>query len=332
VPVFAGAGSGDLICRCGNSILIAGYAPQNVLAIRIRCFRCGAVTTTPGLPAGEILPGDAAAVVKTEVPMLSPRALPAGSVLFAQGAATRAYALTRPRDPPAEPMLVSPATLESAAADYDRLTGGALKAHIAATPSAMEPWHGDYPFAWSQLALPLAAPGQFLRTMGTFAVAKLLYDAGNRVGFTVPATGEIELRCHFTTAAGEPLSLALQSPDALQWRERERWNPTVLATVVTQALAAAHGQVNSRRPGIVILTASIRQPGFDQALVDCIHAVFRSISRRHRGVAAVAVVVPKVFPVAQLDRVGFGYGFYPLRNPGFAGENPIRIGSAADFS
>jgi hypothetical protein len=70
VPVFAGAGSGDLICRCGNSILIAGYAPQNVLAIRIRCFRCGAVTTTPGLPAGEILPGDAAAVVKTEVPML----------------------------------------------------------------------------------------------------------------------------------------------------------------------------------------------------------------------------------------------------------------------
>jgi hypothetical protein len=274
-------------------------------------------------------------------------------------------------------MLVSPATLESAAADYDRLTGGALQAHIAATPSAMEPWHGDYPFAWSllrlreqvgkpdwswlyqnddamaamhiasmhhfmacwgehplldQLALPLAAPGQFLRTMGTFAVAKLLYDAGNRVGFTVPATGEIELRCHFTTAAGEPLSLALQSPDALQWRERERWNPTVLATVVTQALAAAHGQVNSRRPGIVILTASILQPGFDQALVDCIHAVFRSISRRHRGVAAVAVVVPKVFPVAQLDRVGFGYGFYPLRNPGFAGENPIRIGSAADFS
>ncbi len=377
MPVFAGAGSGDLICRCGNSILIAGYAPQNVLAIRIRCFRCGAVTTTPGLPAGEILPGDAAAVVKTEVPMLSPRVLPAGSVLFAQGAATRAYALTRPRDPPAEPMLVSPATLESAAADYDRLTGGALQAHIAATPSAMEPWHGDYPFAWSllrlreqvgkpdwswlyqnddamaamhiasmhhfmacwgehplldRLALPLAAPGQFLRTMGTFAVAKLLYDAGNRVGFTVPATGEIELRCHFTTAAGEPLSLALQSPDALQWRERERWNPTVLATVVTQALAAAHGQVNSRRPGIVILTASILQPGFDQALVDCIHAVFRSISRRHRGVAAVAVVVPKVFPVAQLDRVGFGYGFYPLRNPGFAGENPIRIGSAADFS
>jgi hypothetical protein len=49
-------------------------------------------------------------------------------------------------------------------------------------------------------------------------------------------------------------------------------------------------------------------------------------------VAAVAVVMPKVLPAGQPDRVGFGYAFYPIRNPHFAGENPIRVGSERDFS
>ena len=38
-----------------QSMLIKGYLPANFLAIRIKCFRCGAVTETPGLPEGEIL-------------------------------------------------------------------------------------------------------------------------------------------------------------------------------------------------------------------------------------------------------------------------------------
>jgi len=63
VPVFRGAGSSDLVCRCGASVLIQGYLPGNFLAIRIKCFRCGAVSTTPGLPEGEILPRDAITVM-----------------------------------------------------------------------------------------------------------------------------------------------------------------------------------------------------------------------------------------------------------------------------
>jgi hypothetical protein len=37
--VFVGAGSTDLLCRCGQSILIKGYLPANFLSIRIKCFR-----------------------------------------------------------------------------------------------------------------------------------------------------------------------------------------------------------------------------------------------------------------------------------------------------
>ena len=57
-------------------------------------------------------------------------------------------------------------------------------------------------------------------------------------------------------------------------------------------------------------------------VVDAIHAAFQAVGRRHRGVAAVAVVMPKVLPVGQPDQIGFGYAFYPIRNPRFAGGEP----------
>ena len=375
-PVFIGAGRDDLICRCGNSVLIKGYVPRNFLAIRIKCFRCGNITTTPGLPEGEILPSDAVAIERNEVPAVSPSTIPLGAVLACQDEVARSYALTRPRKPPSEAMAVSLEIVEAAAAAYDRLTGGRLAEQIAATPAAMEANHGEYPFAWSvlrlreqigkpgwswlhhnddamatmhvaamqhcldcwgehpllaQLASPLAAPGQFLRTMTGLAVAKLLFDAGNRVGFSLPVAAQSNIQLHFRTAAGEALSLALRSPDALQWRERDRRTPRVLRTAVEAAVVAAQGQVNNRKPGIVVLSASVLLPDFDQMVVDSIHTVFRAVGRKHRGVAAIAVVMPKVLPVGRLDQVGFGYAFYPLLNPHFAGENPIRLGSEQDF-
>jgi len=66
-------------------------------------------------------------------------------------------------------------------------------------------------------------------------------------------------------------------------------------------------------------------------VVDAIHAAFQTIGRRNRGVAAVAIIMPKVLPAGQPDRIGFGYAFYPIRNPRFFGENPIRLGTQQDF-
>jgi hypothetical protein len=364
-PVFRGVGLGELVCRCGT-VLIERYLPGNFLAIRIQCFRCGAVSSTPGLPDGEILTRAAVPVVATRTPAVTTTDIARGSVLVCQDAATRDYALTRPRSLPDEPLPLSRTVLEAAAADYDRLTGGRLAEHAAAPAQGSE--LGPYPFAWgvlrlreridlpdwswryqdedalaalhvtalhhlmlcwgqhpllAQLAAPLAQPDRFIRTMTGFATAKLLYDGGNRVGFS-PSASDVDL--HFTTAADEPLSLALLAPELLQWRERARRSPEVLTAVVVDALAAAQGRVNRARPGIVVLTASIFQPDFDQMVVDAIHAAFQAVGRRHRGVAAVAIVMPKVLPIGTPDQVGFGYAFYPIRNPRFSGENPVRLG------
>ena len=294
-------------------------------------------------------------------------------MLACRDAIARDYALTRPRHLPDEPLLLSRAMLETAAADYDRLTGGRLAEHAAASPSAEGPEHGAYPFAWSvlrlreridrpgwswlhqdddamaamyvaalhhlmqcwgqhpllaRLAAPLAERDRFIRTVAGLrdGEAAVRWRQPRRV--LAVAGGDVDL--HFTTAADEPLSLALLAPDALQWRQRDRRSPDVLRGAVIDAVASAQGRVNRSKPGIVVLAVSILQPDFDQMVVDAIHAAFQTVGRRHRGVAAVAVVMPKVLPVGPPDRVGFGYAFYPIRNPRFAGENPIRLGSRED--
>jgi hypothetical protein len=202
--------------------------------------------------------------------------------------------------------------------------------YVAALHHLLHCW-GHHPL-FCRLASSLAERERFLRTLTAFATAKLLHDAGNRIGFSSPIPGRTDLHLHFSTALGEPLSLTILAPDALHWRERHRRSPRTMHAAVVSAMAAARGRVNNRNPGIVVLCASILEPDFDQMVVDGVHGAFRSVGRQHRGVAAVTAIMPRILPAGQRDRVGFGYAFYPIRNPHFAGDNPIRIGSEADFT
>ena len=365
--MFSGAGRGNLVCRCGH-VLIKGYLPANFLSIRIKCFACGEVTETPGLPEGDILPRRAAGLEPNQTPGLQTSAVAAGAVLACQQEILRRYALTQPREFPDEALHLTRDFVETAARQFDRLTGGRMTEQLAASPPAMGADTGDYPFAWSvarlreqvdkpdwswlrqnddaiaalhvaavhhlmhcwgqhpllpQLAAGLTERGAFLRVMSGFATAKLLHDSGNRVGFLLRSP---EVGLHFTTPDGEPLSLAILEPDALQWRARERRSPQSLYAAVVDAMAAAKGRVNRARPGMVVLSASLWEPDFDQMLVDAIHAAFQTNGRRNRGLAAVAVVMPKVLPAKYPHQLGFGYAFYPIANPHFGGENPIKIG------
>ena len=365
MPVFTGAGSGDLTCRCGQSVLIKGYLPGNYLDIRIKCFRCGQVTETPGMREGEILPHWAAAIAPQEMPATNTMGVAPGAVVVCADAVAQRYDATRPRAVPDVPLGLSRELVEAIAADYDRLTGGRLAAHMDASRSATGRDPGDFPFAWSVMRLrdridlpdwswlyqdddavaaihvvalhhamqvwghhpefarrvqAIGEPGGFLRTLSAFATAQLLYSAGNRVSF-----GEgVELR--FVTPADEPLSLALLEPAAMQLRERELRSPERLRGAVIDALGAAQGRVNRVRPGLLVLSVSLWRQDFDQMLVDAIQAALQAVGRRHRGVAAVAAVMPKGLPAGAPDRIGFGYAFYPILNPRFFGQNPIKVG------
>jgi hypothetical protein len=291
-------------------------------------------------------------------------------VLVCQEAMESRYRVTQPRALPDAPVLLTRAMIEAAAADYDRLSGGRLTEHVAASPAALGDDHGDYPFAWgllrlreqigkpgwswlhqnddamaamyvtamhhlmrcwdchpllSDLTAPLARPDRFLRTVAGFALAKLLFDSGNRVAFSL-AGDDVDLR--LATADGDPLSVALLAPERLQWRERERRSLDGFRHAIVDAMGTAQPRVNRGTPGILALAVSILQPDFDQMVVDAIHAAFRSVGRRHRGIASIAIVMPKVLPAGLPDRLGFGYALYPIVNPNFAGNNPVRLHAA----
>jgi hypothetical protein len=365
VPVFTGTGVNDLTCRCGESVLIKGYLPTSFVAIRIKCFRCGEVTETPGLPEGQILPHWAAGIAPQEMPAVTTTGVARGAVLACAAATAREYDRWRPHPLPDMPFQLSRALVESAASEYDKLTGGRLADQIVASAQASGADLGDYPFAWSvqrlreridrpewswlyqdpdaaaaihvvamhhlvqtwghhprftDLAASVGEPAAFLRTLNIFATAKLLYEAGNRVGF-----GD-GLDLHFVTAADEPLTLALLELPALQLRELNRRSPERLRAAIVEALAMAQAKVNRSRPGLVVLPVSIWHPDFDQMLVDAMQAALHDVGRRHRGVAAVAAIMPKGLPAGSPDMIGFGYAFYPVLNPRFFGENPIKVG------
>ncbi|HEY7578440.1 MAG TPA: hypothetical protein VH855_12665 [Acetobacteraceae bacterium] len=369
-PAFIGHGSDDLICGCGGSVLIQNYRSADFIDIRIRCARCRGVTATPGLGDGEILPRSATPVAPAGIAAVSASRVPPGAVLVCQQAMERRYRQTQPRAVRDEPILLTRGMLEAAASEYNRLIGGRLADHAAASAPALGDDHGLYPLAWAvlrlrerigrpgwswlhqdddamaamyiaamhhlmqcwgqqpllgRLAAPLRQPGRFLRTVAGFALAKLMFDSGNRVSFELSGS-DVDLR--LVTANGASLSVALLAPERLQWRERERRGLDVLRHAIVDAMAIAQPRVNRGTPGIVVLVASILQPDFDQMVVDAIHAAFRSVGRRHRGVAAIAVLMPKVLPAGLPDRLGFGYAFYPIPNPNFAGNNPVRLHSA----
>ena len=104
--------------------------------------------------------------------------------------------------------------------------------YVAALQDLLNCW-GQHPLL-ARLASALAERGRFLRTMTAFATAKLLFDAGNRVGFLPPTSGRADVQLYFSTAAGEPLSLAIVAPDALQWKERDGRSPQAIRSAVVE--------------------------------------------------------------------------------------------------
>jgi hypothetical protein len=148
-PVFVGGGPDDLRCGCGQSVLVRGFRPGTLLAVAIRCARCGAITTTPAVPPGEVLPFGVRVVTRERVEMPVPLALGPGLVLGDREELARVEALCRPRPVTSVTLEVTPSALAAIRADYDRLTGGRLAADAAALPADTRAALDHFPLAWA---------------------------------------------------------------------------------------------------------------------------------------------------------------------------------------
>jgi len=81
-----------------------------------------------------------------------------------------------------------------------------------------------------------------------------------------------------------------------------------------------------RRPGILVLSVGSVLREHDPLLVEGITRALHERGRRHRGLAAVALLMPKIYPTKRSDQVVFGWAYIPFANPYHSGSG-IKLAS-----
>jgi hypothetical protein len=366
-PAIVGAGFGIFGCTCGQSLLISGYEARNFLGIAIQCAACGRISETPGLPLGAAPPP---AVTVVERGAENPPATVAGAtVLISREEVDRLAALYQPRSTTTDPHVISDALLDDvefqqrrwtnepldpAAADHKDHALAWAVAHlrarlrdpdwtsfaddtdmvavtiIAAFRDLFASWV-HHPLFGAMVGTA-ATQGFSLHAMAMFGAAKSMASAGNRVGFIATEGPRPKIvSFQLVLDAEDQMSVAVQRFDRFEWPNGGKATPEAVRAAVLEAMASVQGRINRLRPGILVLSAGASDGPFDQMLIDTINAAVGTHGRRHRGLAAVSAIFPKVGLTGQRREVRFGYSFYPIANRSHSIGRSVRIGTREDY-
>lgn len=369
-PILAGAGSATLSCPCGYA-LVTGYDPERVLGIGLQCARCGTVTTTPPLPAGETPPSAAIVAEPSVEPRMVSMTVPPGVAVVGRAEMDRLRALYRPVTPADNTYRMSPERLDEVAAVYERHTGAALPAVAVGLD---DPFRGfrDHALAWSvgqlraamrdtawsgirndvtsvaalhvagflhfvatwshhplfpAMAATAADRGCSLHGLAPFAAAHCVNMMGNRIIFPTPLgyPGRIE-GFGLLSGATDVVPVHIEVFDRFEFPFGLVWDHASLRTAVAGVIEAAMGRINPRHPGLLLLSPGGGVAGYDAALNQAMEAAMLSLGRKNRGLMAVASVVLRQQPGPDPASIRFGYGFFPVANRHYRGENQLRMG------
>jgi hypothetical protein len=366
-PAVKGAGFGLFGCACGQSLLISGYEARNFLAIAVRCGVCGRVTETPGLPAGARPPP---AVTLVERGMENPPAsVTSDTVLISREEVERLAALYQPRKTLNDVHVISDALLDDVEFQQRRWTEVPLDptpkgyldqplawavAHFRARLRDPD-WTSftsdsdmaavvviaafrDLFGAWvhhplfGTMVWTAGLSGFSLHAMSMFGVAKALMLGKNRVSFQVTEGARPRIESLRMMVTGqEDMAIALNPLERFEWPNAAVADPRTVRSSVIEAMASIQGRINRLRPGILVLSIGIVRPTFDQVLIESLNETMVSHGKRHRGLAAVAGILPKVAPTGKPREVRFGYSFYPVPNRNHSVGDPVIIGTREDY-
>jgi hypothetical protein len=367
-PAVIGAGIGLFSCDCGNRPLISGYDPRNFLDIALQCAGCGQVRATPGLPENAPPPSMLTLVERgTASP---PAAVTNETVLISREEMDRLAALYQPRSTDTDSHVISDELLDDVEVQHRYWVNEPLpaasrgfKEHALGWAVAwfrdrlQDPdWSGfsedsdlvaatviaafrDLIASWSHhplfrvMAETAAAQGGFsLHGTAMFGVAKSLAYAGNRVAFQ-PAEGAKPRITSFQLILGtqDQMQVAVRRLDQFEWPDGAEATAQSVRACMTEAMASVQGSINRLRPGILVLSPGAVEGTLEQLFVDCIVAALGSHGKRHRGLAAVSVIFPKIRMTNKRREVRFGYSFYPVANRNHSLGQSVRIGAREDF-
>jgi hypothetical protein len=349
-------------------LLIAGYEPRNFLAIAIQCASCGRISETPGLPVGAPTPAN---VTLVERGMDNPPAqVTADTVLISREENERLAALYEPQPTGSDSHVISDALLDDVEFQQRRWTNapldptpGSYKQHplawavahfrarlrdpdwvsfsdnsdmvamvvIAAFRDLFASWE-HHPL-FGAMAGTAAAQGFSLHGMAMFGAAKSLTSAGNRVA-CVPSEGPTPHIASLQLILGpqDQMAVAVNRFDRFEWPGGADASLQTIRAAVIEAMASVQGTINRVRPGMLVLSTGAVEGTLDRLFVDSIVAALGSHGKRHRGLAAVSAILPKVLITGRHREVRFGYSFYPVPNRSHSIGQSVRIGSRSDYS
>ena len=178
-----------------------------------------------------------------------------------------------------------------------------------------------------------AVQGFSLHALALFGAAKSLASAGNRVGF-VPTQGARPRIVSFQLVLGaqDQMSVVVNRFDRFAWPDGPQGSAQSVRTAVIEAMAAVQGSINRLRPGMLVLSGGISHAGIEPLLLDGIKTALASHGKRHRGLAAVAAIFPKVGQTGRPREVRFGHAFYPFPNRNNSVGQSIRVGTRTDYT
>jgi hypothetical protein len=196
--------------------------------------------------------------------------------------------------------------------------------HVGAFRQFLTVW-GHHPM-FPQMAEFAASTGFALHELAVFATLGAMFDAGNRIGLVQPPDGQLRMREWSIQTADRLLAVETAAFSRFAWPDGKPWSAASVRSALVDSIDAARGRINQRNPGILVLSAGLVPEGFDPWMQEGMERVFRTSGRANRGLAALAMIAPRVLVADRGNRFGFGWVFQPAANPAFAGENKVVIG------
>jgi hypothetical protein len=196
--------------------------------------------------------------------------------------------------------------------------------HVAGFLHFVATWSG-HPLFPAMMATA-ADRGVSLHGLAPFAAAHCMTMMGNRISFPEPLgyPGRIE---GFTVSTGpRPICVHVEVFERFEFPFGRAWDPAALQDVVSDVVEAAHGRINPRNPGMLVLSPGTALAGFDEALIEAVKTSVHALGRKNRGLMAVAPAMLRLQAMPDPRAVRFGYGFFPVANRHYRGESLPRMG------
>lgn len=189
---------------------------------------------------------------------------------------------------------------------------------------------GEHPL-FPAMAAGAAATGFSTHSLAVFAAARCMAADGNRIGFVPPERGERIDGFHIATGSTETdvperVAVLVRRFDRFDWPRGRDVQVAATRAAAIDALIASQSRINVRRPGILVLSVGSVLREHDPLLVEGITRALHERGRRHRGLAAVALLMPKIYPTKRSDQVVFGWAYIPFANPYHSGSG-IKLAS-----